>query len=186
MPPRTYINLAASLFATGLILVYVIDRLRTGVRWPRTQGDRQVFIFAAVLAANAVISFGYTKDEIVSVAGAFYPVAVFAAAVHVLDRLRLQAPSRPMVAVLAVLFCLGGALWATRAAGVHSVLLRQASTHRNDWAHVEQQMRENGLWDRYSRILPLLRTLRDQSIATPAMNQHFIPRWANRVFDADY
>jgi hypothetical protein len=186
VPPRTYINLAASLFATGLILVYVVDRFRMGVRWPRTLGDRQVFIFVAVLAANAVISFGYAKDEIISVAGAFYAVAVFGAAVHVIERVRLWAPSRLVALTLAVLFCTGGALWATRAVGVHSVLVRQASVHRNDWAHVEQQFRESGLWDQYSQSLPLLRTLRDRSVATPAMNQAFIPRWANRVFDADY
>ncbi|MSO84038.1 MAG: hypothetical protein EXQ53_12220, partial [Acidobacteria bacterium] len=159
VPPRTYINLGAALFATGLILAYVIDRVRAGVRWPRTQGDRQVFIFAAVLAANAVISFGYTKDEIVSVAGTFYAVAVFAATVHLLDTLRQHVPSWPVVVVLAVLFCSGGALWATRAAGVHSVLLRGAFTQRNDWAHVEQRMRENGDWVRYSGTLPLLRSL---------------------------
>ena len=186
VPPRTYINLAASLFATGLILVYVIDRLRMGVRRPCTRADRQVFIFVAVLAANAVISFGYAKDEIVSVAGAFYAVAVLAqlstSSKEYAYELRPGSPWPCWPCCSAW----GGALWATRAVGVHYVLLRQASAHRNDWAHAERQMRENGLWDRYSQTLPLLRTLREQSIATPAMNQAFIPRWANRAFDADY
>ena len=44
-----------------------------------------------MLIANAVISYGYAKDEIVSVAGTLYPVAVFAAAAHTLDTLTVRA-----------------------------------------------------------------------------------------------
>ena len=44
-----------------------------------------------MLIANAVILYGYAKDEIMSVAGTLYPVAVFAAAAHTLDTLTVRA-----------------------------------------------------------------------------------------------
>jgi hypothetical protein len=182
----SWINLAASLFATGLIAAYVVHRLRSGIRWPRTVADRHVFIFGAVLAANGVIGYAYAKDEIVSVAGAFYAVAVFSSALWLVQRLRTQPPSWRTTALVAVLLCTGAAVWAIRAAGVPHALHSQAFVQRNDWVRVERSMRENGDWERYQQSIPLVRSLRDQAISTPVVNPRFIPRWKDRVFDTSY
>ena len=90
--PRHFIQIGASLFATGLVVAYVVSRLRSGVRRPQTLADRHTVIFALILAANASISYVYTKDEIMSVAGAFYALPVFGAAVYFLRAVAGTAP----------------------------------------------------------------------------------------------
>ena len=77
MAPRHFIQIGASLFATGLVVAYVVSRLRSGVRRPQTLADRHTVIFALILAGNASICYVYTKDEIMSVAGGFYALPVF-------------------------------------------------------------------------------------------------------------
>jgi hypothetical protein len=181
--PREYVHLGSSLFATGLIAAYVIDRLRSGVRWPATLADRHVVVFAAVLAANAAVSFVYTKDEIITIAGAFYALPVYGAAVHFLRR--WPERPRPWVATVAVslLFLAGSAAWATRAAGVHQVLRTQAFTQRNDWARIEREWRSSGEWERYEDSHDLIGRIRHESISMPVVNPHFLPRWMDDVVD---
>ena len=41
--------------------------------------DRLILLFAVVLAANATLSYAYTKDDIMSVSGIFYGLAAYAA-----------------------------------------------------------------------------------------------------------
>ena len=174
---RDIINLTASLFATGLVFFYVRDRIRTGVRRPVTLTDRHVVIFAAVLAANAVMSYSYVKDEIVGVAGA---------AAYFLRGLHERALTRRVAIGVTLVFLLGSAAWATRAAGVHYVLRSQAFIQRNDWTRMERDWRQNGNWEQYASSQPLIRQLHDEAIATPVVNPQFVPRWMERVFDIYY
>ncbi len=184
--PRHFIQIGASLFATGLIAAYVISRVRAGIRWPQTPADRHVVIFAIVLAANASISYVYTKDEIMSVAGAFYALPVFGAAVYFLRRWRERPHSWATTAAVCVLFLAGSSVWAVRAAGVHHVLRSQAFVQRNDWTRLEREWRRDGNWERYASSEPLIRSLQRQAIATRVVNPYFEPRWMERVFDINY
>lgn len=186
LAPRNLVNVGASLFATGLIVAYVIDRLRSGVRRASTLADRHVVIFAAVLVANAALSFAYTKDEIISIAGAFYALPVFGAAVHFLRRWPERRRSWPATAALCLLFVAGSAAWATRAAGVHHVLRSQAFVHRNDWTRMEREWRRDGNWERYSHSESLIRQFRQEAIWMQVVNPRFVPRWMERVFDVYY
>lgn len=183
---RHGVNICASLFATGLIVAYVIDRVRSGVRRPSTLADRHVVIFTAVLAANAALSFAYTKDEIISIAGAFYALPVFGAAVYFLRRWPDRRRSWPAAAALCLLCVAGSSAWAIRAAGVHHVLRSQAFTQRNDWTRVERQWRRDGNWERYAHSEPLIRQLREEAISMRVVNPQFMPRWMERVFDIYY
>jgi hypothetical protein len=180
---RNFVNVGASLLATGLIVAFVLDRWRSGIRRPVTLADRHVCIFAAVLLANAAMCYVYTKDEIMSVAGAFYAIAVFGAAVHFLRRWMDQPRTLAATAALCALLLAGSAAWAIRAAGVHEVLRYQAFAQRNDWTRLERDWGSNGNWQRYSASMPLIRQLRDQAISTQVVNPQFVPRWMDRVFD---
>ena len=184
--PRHFIQIGASLFATGLIAAYVISRLKAGIRWPQTLTDRHVVIFAIVLAANASISYVYTKDEIMSVAGAFYALPVFGAAVYFLRGWVGRPHSWAATAALCVLFIAGSFGWAVRAAGVHHVLRSQAFVQRNDWTRLEREWRRDGNWERYAGSQPLIRSLQRQAVATRVVNPYFEPRWMERVFDINY
>jgi hypothetical protein len=131
--PRQVIATAASAGATVLIAWYTISRLSAWRRVALTHGDRLVLLFAAMLAANAVISYPYTKDVIVSAAGAFHALAAAVAFGAVLERL----PPAPVPAVaLTVALALLSACWAVRLTGVHYALRERAFINRNDWAEV--------------------------------------------------
>ena len=57
-----------------------VESPRGSIRaWRLEPHDRLVIVFAAVLLANAVISFPYTKNVIMSPAGVFLGLAVYAA-----------------------------------------------------------------------------------------------------------
>jgi hypothetical protein len=100
-------------------------------RRPLEDTARFIIVFAVVLAANAALSFSYTKDEIMSVAGAFYALAAFGA---VRDLAAMSPSRRPaFLAVAALLLCALATGWSVRAAGVHYVLRSQAIKHQIDW-----------------------------------------------------
>jgi hypothetical protein len=186
LAPRHFIQIGASLFATGLIVAYVVDRMRSGVRRPVTTADQHTVVFAFVLAANAAMSYVYTKDEIMSTAGALYALPVFGASVHFLRRWPEFRWGWPVTALVCAVVVAGSAAWATRAAGVHHVLRSQAFVQRNDWSRLERQWREDGNWERYRDQEALIRRLRSEAVATPVVNPWFAPRWMERVFDIYY
>lgn len=186
LAPVNFINIGASLFGTGLIAAYVIDRWRSGVRRPVTLADQQVVVGVAVLLASAAMSHVYTKDEILSAAGAFYALLVFGATVHLLRGWSTRRRSWLATAALCVLFIAGSAAWATRAAGVHHVLRAQAFVQRNDWTRLEREWRRDGNWDEYSDVRPLIRRLQSEAISMRVVNPRFVPRWMERVFDRYY
>jgi hypothetical protein len=186
--PRHFIQIVASLFATGLLLAYVVARLRSGVRRPATLADQHTVIFALVLAANAAMSYVYTKDEIMSTAGAFYALAVAGAAVYFLRAWTWPegAWSRPATAIICVVCLAGSAAWAIRAAGVHHVLRSQAFVQRNDWTRLDREWKRDGNWERYRAQEALVRELQREAIATRVVNPRFEPRWMERVFYINY
>jgi hypothetical protein len=186
LAPRYFIQTGASLFATGLIGFYLISRLREGVRRPVTLTDRHTLMFAVVLCANAALSYVYTKDEIMSVAGAFYGLPVFGAALYFLRQWPDRRASWTATATVAVVCLAGSAAWAVRAAGVHHVLRTQAFVQRNDWTRLEREWRRDGNWAHYADVEPLIRRLRSQAIGTRVVNPYFEPRWMEEVFDVDY
>ena len=186
VPPRTLINLAGSLFATGLLGWYMVARLRNRQWRFLTLTDRQVFIAAAVILANAALCFSYTKDEIMPAAGAFYAVAVFGAARHLVERLEERPLPLAATALLTVVCLAGSAAWATGAVGVHHILRSQAFRHANDWAALPLRWEREGLKPRTLEGLELVDTLRRDAVAMPVPSPRFASRWVDQVFDADY
>ena len=186
LAPRHFIQIGASLFATGLLLTYVVARIRSGIRRPVTLADRHMVIFAVVLAASAAMSYVYTKDEIMSTAGAFYALAVAGAAVYFLRTWPPHARGWQATAVVCVVCFAGSAAWATRAAGVHHVLRSQAFVQRNDWTRLDREWNRDGTWERYRAQEALVRELRREAISTRVVNPRFEPRWMERVFDINY
>ena len=77
MTSGLWVTFVSSLVTTALIAgagVQVLRRYRAS-----DPSDRLILLFAAVLAANAVLSYAYTKDDIMSVSGVFYGLAAYAA-----------------------------------------------------------------------------------------------------------
>jgi hypothetical protein len=157
-----WISPIASICATGLVSIFVWRRRRPLVEWRLDRDDQLVALFVMVLAANAVISYPYTKDVVMSPAGAFLAVAVFVAARRILTWLPGVASSRMAMIVLAG-FVVTGATWGIRVTGTHLSLRRGAYVERNEWAYAESSLAEDGvvLTDADKA---LLRTLRDDAL----------------------
>ena len=168
----TWISPIASVCATALVSIFAWRRRYAFAAWRLDRDDQLVALFVMVLAANAVISYPYTKDVVMSPAGAFLAVAVFVASRSVLAW--LPAVASPRMAILALAgFALTGSTWAIRVTGTHLGLRTAAYVERNEWAYAEISLAEDGVVltdaDR-----ALLRTLRDAALfsrpAPPPLN----------------
>jgi hypothetical protein len=157
-----WISPIASLCATALVCIFVWRRRRAFLEWRLDRDDQLIALFGMVLVANAVISYPYTKDVVMSPAGAFLAVAVFAAARHILGWLPdVRAPRAAMI-VLALL-AVTGATWGIRVTGTHLSLRRGAFVERNEWAYAEISLAQ----DRVTMTdtdKSLFRTLRDDAL----------------------
>ena len=160
----TWIGLSASVCATALVSIFVWRRRYAFAAWRLDRDDRLVALFVMVLAANAVISYPYVKDVVMSPAGAFLAVAVFVAARNILAW--LPAVASPRMAMLALAgFALIGTTWAIQVIDTHLGLRAAAYSQRNEWAYAEISLAEEGV------VLSdperaFLRTLRDDALFT--------------------
>jgi hypothetical protein len=130
--PWTAVSVLSSTASTVLLSWFLWTR-RTRLRtWTFDHEDRLVLLFLAVLAANAVISFPYTKNVIMSPAGAFLGLAVSAA-----SRAWLGDRGPRRLAVTVTLFAVLTCGWAFRVAGTHYNLRWTAAEQRAEWVSVD-------------------------------------------------
>ena len=115
-----------------------------------------------ILAANAVISYPYTKDVIMSPAGAFFAVAGFVAVRNILTWLPARVSPRVATAALAAA-ALVSATWAVRVVGTHLNLRTGAYVERNEWVYADSALADEGVTLTDAEKV-LLRTLRDDAI----------------------
>jgi hypothetical protein len=174
----TALNVIVSLCTTVAIVSFVALRWRAWrrreIEWP----DHLVLIAVAVLGANAAISFGYTKDEIMSPAGMFYALAAYAALRHLVARLSLRHAA--VRAVAAVVLCIVALGWDLRAAGVHYHTRRMAFTVRNEWVVVDRWLAAQHAAPRSASGRQLVALLRDDALSRGVTNPYFFPRWVRR------
>lgn len=179
--PSTLVGLTSSLITTGLLIWFVVRRFGAWTARRFEAADRAVIVFLAVTAANAAISYVYVKDEIMSTAGVFYAVAVFAAARELLGQCR-QAPRRAYAAsALVLVLGVASLTWTIRAVGLHYHMYYSAYYLRNEWATVDDWLREQHV-ETTDQGRVLVQSLRAAAIRMPARNPHFLPRWAGRWF----
>ena len=140
-----------------------------------------IVVFVAVLAANATLSFAYTKDEIVSVAGVFYALAAYAA---VRDAVSKGVSLRPGPSMVCGLFlCALATGWSVRAVGVHYVLRSQAVKHQIDWVELPERWKRDGSWPSDPAEQQLILLLRDEAIAFTLPNTRLgRPEWPDRLW----
>ena len=177
LTPHMLIMVTTSLLTTGAI---------AGVAWRawrrRTLDDnaRYLVVFGAVIAANSVVSFPYTKDEIMLPAGIFYAFAAYAAARAIVHGASLSSQAVRAVAMI-VLFVVSMG-WAARASGLPYFLRSQAFKQRGDWAELSTSPSTSHSAATADE-LRLLQRLRDNALATGAPNPYFAPRWQGLLWE---
>jgi hypothetical protein len=178
--PWTMVSVVSSTAGTVLLGWFVWSR-RTAIRaWRFESHDRLVIVFAVVLLANAVISFPYTKNVIMSPAGVFFGLAVYAAA-----RAWFQAVPRRGVMLTIVLFAVLTCGWAFRVAGNHYNLRRTAAEKRAEWVSVDRWLDRQRIALDTDQARALRDALRRDSLVNHPTPLQPSAQWS-RWFDIDW
>jgi len=144
------------------------------------EADRLVIVFAGVLLANAVISFPYTKNVIMSPSGVFLGLAVYAA-----SRAWLQVIPQRHAAITVVLFTVLTCGWAFRVAGNHYNLRRSAAEQRAEWVTVDSWLDRQHIALRSADARALHDALRRDALVNHPTPFQPSTRWRN-WFDIDW
>lgn len=182
MTPSAVVSLVSSMIATGLLVWFAVRRYRDWLAVRFDAADQIVLVSLAVTAANAAISYGYVKDEIMSTAGVFYALAVFATTRFAIARFT-EVPRRALVSVaLSALLLTASTTWAIRATGLHYHMYYSGYYLRNEWATVDEWLQEQHVVPTTPQGRQLVESLRHIAIEMPALNPYFLPRWTGRWF----
>jgi hypothetical protein len=176
LPPRIFLRVASSVMTSGLIAWFLVARLRRRNAGPLRRDEQLLIIAGVVLVANAVLSYAYTKHEIISVAGVFYALGTYVAARHALEHLRMR-PHGALSVITVAMMAVMASLWAFRSAGVHHMLRQQAFKQRNDWAYVNQSFDSS---PEGRRAEALVRQLRNGAFELRVTNPNMLPSWMDR------
>jgi hypothetical protein len=156
------LNVVASLLASGFILRFVWARRREWWARHTDRADQIVLVFLAVTLANAVISYAYTKDVILSPAGVFFALALTVALAHALEAARGAGIAR--VSVVAALLLALSTAWAGRVAGSYLGLRHAAAVMRQEWAYVDQMLAREPHADTSAVAIRLKRQLQEDAV----------------------
>ncbi len=134
VPPWMAIHVASSTLVTLLVIVFAAGAVRRLGRGAGDDHDRLAVVGLVMVAANAAISFGYLKDEVLSIGSTFYAAAAFAA-LSAGGRWVTAGRPRAIAALLVVPVLLAtSALWTLRAVGTFYGLRSYAYKVSYDWA----------------------------------------------------
>lgn len=169
--PATVINIVCSTITTLVIVWFAVKRSRAWRQRRFEADDRIVLVGMAVLIANAVLSYGYTKDEIMSPAGAFYALAAYAAVRRFIDSSGPCVARGAWAVALTMVMGIASVGWSVRAVGLHYQMHQMAMNVRNEWVHVDERLvRQNAapVSDAGRRLVKELRTdAIEQAVANP-------------------
>ncbi len=132
VPPWMVSHVVSSGVVTTLIAAFTIAGRRRVWHGRGDDRDRLLWLALLMVVANAGLSYGYAKDEILSVAAAFYAAAAYAALSACGDR--LTQPRRPWLAILVIPAFVVSTQWSLRTVGTFYGLRSFAEKTSEDWA----------------------------------------------------
>jgi hypothetical protein len=180
--PGTIVNVVSSAVTTALIAWTVRGRLgawsrrspvaprsREGERFDRD--DQLLVVSLAVIVANAVISYGYTKDEIMGPGGVFYAAAAFVAVATLLSRIPNPESRIPLIAFAVVIASTG---WVVRTAGLHYQMNLMTFYDRNEWVFVDDWLAKQRSGPTTDAGKALVQRLREDAIEDTPVNPYLL------------
>jgi hypothetical protein len=178
--PWMIVDLLSSAAVTLLIGWYAwsVSWRRSVRHW--TDGQRLVAVAAAVIVANAVMSYAYAKDEIMTASGPYFAAAVAVSIAGLAQSAPRAAWARAAALVLVAVAATG---WSWRVAGVQHGLAHAAFAHRNDWATVDPASAA-APFGSHPDLVALIGSMRQRALArTAAYPVLRSPRFAEEWFD---
>ena len=164
VPAWLAVDIGTSLLTTLVCAAWGMQALRRWRAGLTTHADRVAAVACALIGANACISYGYTKDVIMSPGGVCFALVVYAAVRSLAEP--PQAPAGGRLAVAALVGCLAVG-WAVRAAALPVLLTETAFKTRNDWATVYPALRRQRIDVITAGDTALVETLRGQALRMP-------------------
>jgi len=176
--PLAYLTVLSSLALTAVMAW-------TTVAWwwrrtPLQRPGRLAIVAAVIIVANAVLSFAYTKDDIIAVAGVFYAIAAFTAVRAALEYMVTGGFLR--AAAISIVVCLLASAWAMRSSGVHHVMNEHAFRARNDWAELPLRWQREGRWPKSPEQIALIEQLRSEALVAEVPNPQMVPEWRSQWY----
>ena len=174
--PPALVGVIASALGSFVIATYAWRRRREWRARRFDRDDQLVLVFIAIAAANAVLSYGYTKDVILSPAGAFFAVALAVASRHFLESIA-SMPARRAVAATLMVGVLSTA-WAFRAIGAHLGVRTAAVALRGEWAYVDLWLERKSQVPTDPFAVALKDRLQDEAIRRHPLRPMLGSRWS--------
>ncbi len=173
----TLINIVSSGLTTALIGWSLTSRVRAWRARPFEPGDQVLVVAVAMLVANAVLSYGYTKDEILSPAGVFYALAAVVALRDLLTRLDVRlttgAPAAVVVGLALLVAPVSGG-WGLRALGLHYRCQQMALDVRNEWVEVDRWLERQQATPTTDEGRAVVRALRREALDHATANPYWL------------
>ena len=183
VPPWMIVNLGSSSLATAVVARYGFHAVRRWWAGQSLHGDRVAFVSLGILTASAVLSFGYTKNVMMSTGGVFFALLVYQAVVDLssgFEKMRWAPRTLGLAVVMAL-----SVSWSVRAAGLPVLLREAAFKTRNDWATVYQWLEDQGLDAHGPRAAPLVEQMRAEALDMPVQNANIRTPDFHEYFDLD-
>ena len=162
----------------------IVLTARRGLSWIRFRvapEERAVVVFWALAVANAVMSYGYSKDQILSAAGCFFAVAAYVTFRWLLVReVSWPAPLRPLVLTLLLLVSAG---WTLRAFSIAYQLTNSAYRQRDDWAEIDAWMAQQEIDAGRAGDADFVRRIANEALATPVPHPYVVYGRNAKFFD---
>ena len=169
----TIINVVSSTLTTIAIAWFVATRWAAWRQRHFDRDDQIVFVALAMILANGIISYSYTKDEIMGPAGVFYALAAFVAVASLVSGADLSGPrGRAAAVTLAVFIAASG--WVVRTAGLHYQMHLMAFNDRNEWVYVDDWLERQQSAPTTAEGKRLVDQLREDALERATINPYLL------------
>jgi len=170
------LNVLTSTLTTAVMIWYAGQRWRAWRVLEFTHGDRVFLVSWAVLGANAVISFSYLKEIVMTTGALAYALAVFPAFTLFLERLRrpLTLAGAGFACALLAIVSIG---WTTRAALFFVDVQVAAYASQNSWVMVDEWLARQQRSPLSEADRDVVQQWRREMLAMPVPRKYLRPGW---------
>jgi hypothetical protein len=176
--PWMFIHILSSLLVTGLLLVALVPALKRWRARALEDRDRFVLLAFALVVANSALSYGYVKDEVLSVGTTFYAGGAFAVVASLAGQDRRTPFARYAATLLLVAVSV---LWSSRAAGTFFALRSAAFKTATDWGlySLERELPNDWAFEPTRMLFFEMRRRNiEYSVSPPLLtNERDVSRW---------